>query len=119
MKDPVPGSLAWKLLHLTYTSARRLAVAVIGATILLIGIAMLVLPGPAVIVIPAGLAILSAEFAFARRWLRLIKRQARSGLHQLGLNEHPALYRAYRLRQRRQGTTATASVGEAAGHQPE
>ena len=35
-----------------------------------IGIVLVVLPGPAFIVIPLGLAILAVEFAWARRWLR-------------------------------------------------
>ena len=34
------------------------------------GCALMVLPGPAFIVIPAGLAILAVEFACARHWLR-------------------------------------------------
>ena len=38
---------------------RRVIVSVIGATVLLIGVALLVLPGPAFIVIPVGLAILA------------------------------------------------------------
>ena len=42
---------------------RRVIVSVVGATILLIGIALLVLPGPAFIVIPVGLAILATEYA--------------------------------------------------------
>jgi uncharacterized protein (TIGR02611 family) len=49
---------------------RRIIVTVIGATVLLIGIALLVLPGPAFIVIPIGLAILATEYAWARRWLK-------------------------------------------------
>ena len=48
---------------------KRIFVAVIGGTVLLIGFALIVLPGPAFIVIPAGLAILAIEFAWARRWL--------------------------------------------------
>lgn len=43
---------------------------ILGGTVLLLGVAMIVLPGPAFIVIPAGLAILAIEFAWARRWLR-------------------------------------------------
>lgn len=46
---------------------RKLIIAIIGGTILLIGIALLVLPGPAFVVIPVGLAILATEFAWARR----------------------------------------------------
>src|SRR5581483_650977 len=49
---------------------RRVIVSVIGATLLLFGIALLVLPGPAFIVIPLGLAILASEYAWARRWLK-------------------------------------------------
>ena len=45
---------------------RKLIVGVIGTTILLLGAAMIVLPGPAFIVIPAGLGILATEFAWAR-----------------------------------------------------
>ncbi|MGE5173040.1 MAG: PGPGW domain-containing protein [Betaproteobacteria bacterium] len=53
--------------------ARRVIVAVIGATVLFAGVFMIVLPGPAVIVIPAGLAILASEFLWARRLLRKVK----------------------------------------------
>ena len=49
---------------------RKLIVGVIGITILLIGVAMVVLPGPAFIVIPVGLGILATEFAWARRAVR-------------------------------------------------
>jgi hypothetical protein len=51
-------------------AARRLVVGVIGATVLLGGLALLVLPGPAFVVIPLGLGILAIEFEWARRWLR-------------------------------------------------
>jgi hypothetical protein len=49
---------------------KRILVLVGGGTVLAIGIALIVLPGPAFIVIPVGLAILAIEFAWARRWLR-------------------------------------------------
>jgi uncharacterized protein (TIGR02611 family) len=49
---------------------KRVIVSIIGATVLLIGIALLVLPGPAFIVIPIGLGILATEYAWARRWLK-------------------------------------------------
>lgn len=52
-----------------FTRLRRAVVALIGFTVLLIGLAMMVLPGPAVIVIPLGLAILATEFVWARRLL--------------------------------------------------
>lgn len=55
---------------------RRVIVSVIGATVLLIGVALLVLPGPAFIVIPVGLAILATEYAWARRWLKKVRQMA-------------------------------------------
>lgn len=60
-------------LLITYKWARRVAVAIVGFTVLAVGIAMIVLPGPAFIVIPIGLGILGLEFAWARRWLRKVK----------------------------------------------
>lgn len=50
-------------------NTKRLAVFVLGATVLGAGIAMLALPGPGLIVIILGLAILASEFAWAERAL--------------------------------------------------
>ena len=61
---------------ITYPWARRIAVAVIGGTIMLVGIAMVVLPGPAIVVIPLGLGVLGLEFAWARHWLRKLRATA-------------------------------------------
>ena len=47
----------------------RAAFVLLGAVILAAGVAMLALPGPAFVVIPIGLAILSLEFAWAERML--------------------------------------------------
>ena len=52
---------------------KRLIVAVIGMTVLVIGIAMIVLPGPAIVVIPVALGILATEFAWARRLLHMMR----------------------------------------------
>ncbi len=59
---------------------RRLVVAVIGGTVLLLGAAMIVLPGPAFVMIPAGLAILATEFLWARRLLRRVNDRVRRQL---------------------------------------
>ena len=59
-----------RLMNMTYKAARRIIIAVVGAVVLLTGVVMLVTPGPAFIVIPAGLAILGLEFAWARLWLK-------------------------------------------------
>ncbi|MFM8518856.1 MAG: PGPGW domain-containing protein [Solirubrobacterales bacterium] len=47
----------------------RVMVATVGFLVLLAGLAMLFLPGPAILVIPIGLAILSLEFVWAERLL--------------------------------------------------
>jgi uncharacterized protein (TIGR02611 family) len=49
---------------------RKTIIAIIGVTIFLLGLTLIVLPGPAIVVIPLGLAILATEFAWARRVLR-------------------------------------------------
>ena len=56
-------------MHLDQVSqiVRKVIIAVIGTTVVLIGVALIILPGPAFIVIPIGLAILASEFLWARR----------------------------------------------------
>jgi len=62
-----------KTIHFTYRIARRIVIGVVGGTLVLIGAVMIVTPGPALVVIPVGLAILSIEFAWARHWLRKLR----------------------------------------------
>jgi uncharacterized protein (TIGR02611 family) len=77
---------------------KRIVILVVGGTVLLLGIALLVLPGPAFIVIPVGLAILAVEFAWARRWLR----RMREPVQQTGAKKPPVGgVRAADLEQRR------------------
>lgn len=52
---------------------KRLIITVVGFTVLLIGIAMIVLPGPAIVVIPLGLGILATEFIWAKNLLNKFK----------------------------------------------
>lgn len=59
----------------SYRIARRIVIAVIGGTLLLLGLVMLVAPGPGLLVIPLGLAVLGAEFAWARLWLRRLRQR--------------------------------------------
>ncbi len=60
----------WRMLP---APLRKLIVLVIGGTVVLIGIAMVFTPGPSMLVIPAGLAILSIEFVWAQRLLARYK----------------------------------------------
>lgn len=64
-------------LELTYKFVRRIVIFIVGVSVVLIGIVMFVTPGPAIIVIPAGLAILGLEFAWARHWLKLMKEKTK------------------------------------------
>ena len=60
-------------MNLPLHQMKKLVVLVIGGSVLLAGVIMIVTPGPAVIVIPAGLAILAIEFGWARRLLQRAK----------------------------------------------
>ena len=60
----------------TYKLAKRIAIGIVGGSVLVVGILMIVLPGPAFIVIPVGLGILSLEFAWARIWLKRARAKA-------------------------------------------
>ena len=50
----------------------------IGILLLLIGLIMVVTPGPALVVVPAGLAVLSSDFAWARLALMKLKKRFKS-----------------------------------------
>jgi tellurite resistance protein TerC len=59
-----------------YRVAKRVAIGIVGGSVLIVGIAMIVLPGPAFVVIPVGLGILGLEFAWARAWLKKARAKA-------------------------------------------
>jgi tellurite resistance protein TerC len=60
----------------TYRGAKRIVIIIMGGTVLFVGVLLIVLPGPAILVIPLGLAILGLEFSWARRWLQEIRNKA-------------------------------------------
>ena len=60
------------------TALKKTLVALVGGSVLLAGLALLVLPGPAFVVIPAALAILAIEFVWARRWLVWLRERLRA-----------------------------------------
>jgi tellurite resistance protein TerC len=59
----------------SFSQAKRIIVTLTGFTVIAIGVAMIVLPGPAVIVIPIGLAILATEYAWAQQLLDTVKQR--------------------------------------------
>lgn len=58
---------------MTVKSLRRIFIAIAGTTVLLIGVVMIFLPGPAILIIPAGLGILATEFVWAKVLLNKMK----------------------------------------------
>jgi tellurite resistance protein TerC len=69
-EKPAPtGAYAW---------ARRIVLTVVGFTVLAAGVAMIVLPGPAFVVIPVGLGILGLEYAWARVWLKRVREKGQA-----------------------------------------
>jgi uncharacterized protein (TIGR02611 family) len=61
----------------TLRQAKRLITLVIGLTVLLLGIVLLVLPGPGIVTIVLGLAILATEFVWAQKLYRRFEKGAR------------------------------------------
>ena len=57
----------------TYKVAKRVVIGIVGGTILIMGVVMMVTPGPGVAGILLGLGILGVEFAWARIWLKRVK----------------------------------------------
>ncbi|MGH9156891.1 MAG: PGPGW domain-containing protein [Acidimicrobiales bacterium] len=58
-------------------NSKRIAVSVVGAAVLLAGLAMLVLPGPGFLVVALGFAILGTEYAWAAAALERTQKATR------------------------------------------
>jgi uncharacterized protein (TIGR02611 family) len=69
----------------TFKQMKRLVIGLIGFTVLVIGIAMIVLPGPAFIVIPIGLGILATEFIWAKSLLSTVKQRIEKSMKGKGI----------------------------------
>lgn len=67
----------------TYKQAKRIVRIVVGFTLLIIGVALIVLPGPATVIIPLGLLVLAGEFVWARKLLNKFKDEVNSGFKNL------------------------------------
>jgi uncharacterized protein (TIGR02611 family) len=66
------------IVRMTKRHGRRVVVTVIGAVVVLAGLAMSVLPGPGLLTIAAGLAILATEYDWAKRLLHRVRQAART-----------------------------------------
>ncbi len=67
-----------KVVDYTARTGRRIAIAIAGGVVLLGGLVMIILPGPAFLAIPAGLGILALEFEWAQRWLDSVQEKTAS-----------------------------------------
>jgi uncharacterized protein (TIGR02611 family) len=66
--------------HQLPSFVRKAVVGVIGTTLILIGMALVFLPGPGVLVIAIGLGILASEFV----WARLVVNRGRLFVREIG-----------------------------------
>ena len=65
------------------SNGKRIAVTIIGFTLVAAGLVLLVLPGPGLLVVAAGFAVLATEYAWARRALDETTRRSSSAARRL------------------------------------
>jgi uncharacterized protein (TIGR02611 family) len=65
---------------------RRIAITVVGTTLLTLGVVLLVAPGPGIVVIVLALAVFAIEYEWARRLLREAKKVALSATQKTATN---------------------------------
>ena len=73
---------------------RRVGAGVAGGALVVVGVALLVLPGPGFLVIAAGLAILGTQFSWARKPLRYARVKANQGVDQVARSTWYAAFTA-------------------------
>jgi len=93
------------ILRFIRRSTLLITVGLVGGTVTTAGVVMLVTPGPGLVVIIAGLAILATQFAWAERALDKVKQRA------IAARDKASARRAAR---REAGTAAAAAAGSAA-----
>jgi uncharacterized protein (TIGR02611 family) len=89
MATPQPNwkDKAYELHKRQHPVLRKVVVAVIGFILIAIGTALLVLPGPGILVILAGIAVLSLEFPWAKALFDRIRAWIEAALCRLGLRK--------------------------------
>lgn len=70
---------AGEVLRFIGRSSKRIAVSVVGAALVLVGLAMFVLPGPGILVVGLGFAVLATEYVWAATALERMKKVAGRG----------------------------------------
>jgi uncharacterized protein (TIGR02611 family) len=66
-----------QFVRMTKRHGRRVAVSIVGGVVVLAGLAMCVLPGPGLLTVAAGLAILATEYVWAKRLLVKVRQMSR------------------------------------------
>ncbi len=64
-------------------TGKRIAVTVVGFTLIGVGLVLLVVPGPGLLLIAAGFAVLATQYTWARRALDVTKQRAGSAARRL------------------------------------
>ncbi len=61
------------------SKVKRYLVSLLGFMLVALGLIFIILPGPAILFLPLGLALLSLEYDWAKVWLRKCQRLIRQG----------------------------------------
>jgi len=69
---------------------KTVVTAILGALLLIAGVALLVLPGPGFVMVAAGLAVLATRFEWARRPLDYAKDKAQQGIDEVARSKFRA-----------------------------
>lgn len=77
------GALFARVIRALHRETQRVVVGVVGALIVLTGVVLLPLPGPGMLVVLAGLAVLATQFRWAQDLLDRLREQARAVLDRL------------------------------------
>ena len=64
-------------------SSWRILVTIVGFALIAVGLVLLVLPGPGILVVIAGFAVLATQYTWARSALELTKRHAKGAANRL------------------------------------
>lgn len=70
LKDQLIKKLQPIFRHPAAKPVKKVAITISGLLVTLLGVVLIILPGPAFLLIPIGLAILALEYPIARKWLR-------------------------------------------------
>lgn len=77
LDPPTPPSDERTLAQRIGLAVRRLGITAVGAVVVLAGLVMLVTPGPGLLTLAAGLAILATEYAWAHHLLQRLRARSR------------------------------------------